>query len=49
MKLNIKKLDEVDVVFVDTPWTKEDKMALSEYIKMSKQKASQKTVASKAK
>lgn len=36
MKPNIKKLDNVDVVFVDTPWTAEETKAFSEYIKIQK-------------
>ncbi len=36
MRPNIKKLDDVDVVFVDTPWTAEETKALSDYIRKQK-------------
>jgi flagellar biosynthesis GTPase FlhF len=36
MNPNIEKLDDVDVVFVDTSWTDEERNALSTYLKKQK-------------
>ncbi len=33
-----KKLDEIDMVVIDEPWTPEERKALSEYIKAQKAK-----------
>jgi len=34
--MNIKKLDEKDVIFIDQPWTDEDRMQFSAFLKKRK-------------
>jgi hypothetical protein len=36
--MNIKKLDEIDVVFIDEPWTDEDRKQFSAFLQKRKMK-----------